>query len=130
MEFIIELLFSILGEICLQIVFEVLADFGLKSFAETMRAKKRNPILAFVGFALLGIIAGGLSLLLFRNHLLKPHWLRVTWLVIMPLMVGKVMSLIGSFWETKHRERTRLETFINGWAFALAMGLVRFFFAK
>ena len=130
MEFIIELLFSIVGELCLQIVFEVLADFGLKSLAETMRAKKRNPALAFVGFVLLGIIAGGLSLLLFRHHLLKPHWLRVTWLVIMPLVVGKVMSLIGSFWETKHRERTRLETFINGWAFALAMGLVRFFFAK
>ena len=43
MEFIIELLFSIVGELCLQIVFEVLADFGLKSLAETMRAKKRNP---------------------------------------------------------------------------------------
>lgn len=130
MEFIFEFLFSFFGELLLQLFVEVLADLGIRALSGWADAAKRNPIAAFLGYAVMGAMAGGLSLLLFRDHMLKATWLRVVLLVIIPLLAGWLMSFIGARREAKGVTRTRLESFANGWAFALAMGLVRFFFAK
>ena len=88
------------------------------------------PISAFLGYLVMGAAAGGISLLLFHDHMLKATWLRVVLLLVIPLLAGWMMSFIGARREAKGAERTRLESFANGWAFALAMGLIRFFFAK
>ncbi|MFA6545223.1 MAG: hypothetical protein WCS99_12465 [Limisphaerales bacterium] len=130
MEFLFEILFSVFGELLLQLLFEVLVDIGFGALAGRAEAAKRNPVVAFFGYILLGAIAGGLSLLLLRNHLLKAMWLRLTTLVVVPVVAGWMMSFIGSRREAKGKERTRMESFANGWAFALAMGMVRFFFAR
>lgn len=130
MEFLFEILFSVFGELLLQLVFEVLADLGLGAWSERAKTARRNPVVAFFGYVCLGAIAGGLSLLLFRDHLLKATWLRVAMLVVVPLLAGWLMSFIGARREAKGGERTRMESFANGFAFALAMGLIRFFFAK
>jgi len=103
---------------------------GLGAWSERANTARRNPVVAFFGYVCLGAIAGGLSLLLFRDHLLKATWLRVAMLVVVPLLAGWLMSFIGARREAKGGERTRLESFANGFAFALAMGLIRFFFAK
>ncbi len=130
MEFLFEILFSVFGELLLQLLFEVLVDIGFGALASSAQVAKRNPVVTFLGYVCLGAIAGGLSLLLLHNHLLKAMWLRVAMLVVIPAVAGWLMSFIGSRREAKGGERTRLESFINGWGFALAMGLVRFFFAK
>ena len=62
--------------------------------------------------------------------MLKATWLRVVLLVVIPLVAGWLMSFIGARREAKGASRTRLESFANGYAFALAMGVVRFLFAK
>ncbi|MBI5803002.1 MAG: hypothetical protein HZA92_20055 [Verrucomicrobia bacterium] len=129
MEFIFELVFNIVGELFLQLVGELLVDYGLRSTVDGDTAR-RHPLLSFFGNVLLGAIAGGLSLLVFNVHLLKAPWLRVAMLFVIPPLAGLAMSAFGK-WQEKHGgERASLERFWHGLAFALAMGLVRFFFAK
>ena len=130
MEFLFELLFSVLGELLLQLVFEVLVDLGLGAWSERAKTARRNPVFAFLAYVCLGAVAGVLSLLLFRDHLVRATWLRVVMLVLIPLLAGWLMSFIGARREAKGGERTRMESFANGFAFALAMSLIRFFFAK
>ena len=130
MEFLFELLFSFFGELLLQLVFELLVYFGFGSTADRAKAARRNPVVAICGWIFLGAIAGGVSLVLMRNHLLKQVWLRVAMLLVIPALAGWMMSALGRFRETKGQERTRLESFWCGFAFALSMSLVRFFFAK
>lgn len=129
MEIIFEILFSFLGELLLQLFGELLIDFGLRSAVDGETARK-HPILSFLGNIVLGLVAGLLSLLIFGHHLLKHAGLRVAMLVVIPPLAGWVMSVFGR-WQEKHGgERASLERFWNGFAFALAMGLVRFFWAK
>jgi hypothetical protein len=130
MEIILEFLFSFFGELLLQLFAEVLADLGVRFVSGWADAAKQNPVAAFLGYLVMGAVAGGLSLLLFREHMLKATWLRVVLLVVIPLVAGWLMSFIGARREAKGASRTRLESFANGYAFALAMGVVRFLFAK
>ena len=51
-------------------------------------------------------------------------------LVGIALVAGWAMSAFGKWQEKQGGVRASLERFWNGFAFALAMGLVRFFFAR
>jgi hypothetical protein len=128
-EFLFEIIFNFIGELLLQAIIELLVDFGVRSLVDGNTAR-RHPIISLLGNILLGLFAGGLSLLIFKEHFLKAEWLRVAMLFVIPPLAGLMMSQFGK-WQEKHGgERASLERFWHGLAFALAMGLVRFFFAK
>mgnify|MGYP003331797651 CR=1 FL=1 len=91
MEIILEFLFSFFGELLLQLFAEVLADLGVRFVSGWADAAKQNPVAAFLGYLVMGAVAGGLSLLLFREHMLKATWLRVVLLVVIPLVAGWLM---------------------------------------
>ena len=128
----LEFLFTVVGEFLLQVVVEVLAQIGLHclySLAEPFR-KPPNPWFAAVGYTLFGAIAGGLSLLMFPAHLVKGKTLRMVNLVATPVAVGFVMSAVG-LWRAKRGQTVlRIDRFFYGFAFALSLALVRFWFAK
>ena len=129
MEVIFEILFNVLGELFIQLVGELLVNYGLRAAVDGDTAR-RHPFLSLFGNILLGAIAGGLSLLVFREHFLKAQWLRVAMIFVIPPLAGVMMSAFGK-WQEKHGgERASLERFWNGLAFALAMGIVRFLYAK
>ena len=129
MEFIFEILFNIFGELLIQCFGELLVNYGLRSAVDGETAR-RHPFLSFFGNVLLGAIAGGISLLIFKEHFLKAAWLRIAMLFVIPPLAGVMMSAFGK-WQEKHGgERASLERFWHGLAFALAMGLVRFLYAK
>lgn len=129
MELILELLSSGLIELLIQVFGELLVDYGLRSAVDGATAR-RHPILSFLANVLLGLITGGVSLMIFDHHFLKATWARVVMLVIIPLLAGWMMSAFGKWQEKRGGERASLERFWNGFAFALAMGLVRFCWAK
>ena len=108
MEFLFELFFEFL----LQILFELLAELGLHSIAEVFHGRKdRNPILAFTGYALLGLAAGGISLLLFPSQLLHSSKLHGIGLLAIPLLAGSVMSALGVLRRRSGKEVIRLDSF-------------------
>jgi len=128
MEFIFEILFQFLGEILLQAVFELLAELGIRSLADTLR-RPRHPALSTLGFTLWGLVAGGISLLIFPNSPIHEPLLRAANLVVTPVALGFAMMLVGRIRLKKGQDLVRLDRFGYAFVFAFAMALVRYIWA-
>jgi hypothetical protein len=135
MEIIFEVLLQIILEFILGIGAELLAELGLHGVAHVFRGRKtRNPALAFIGYALLGVMVGGVSLLVFPRALVRGASFHGTsfhgiGLLISPLLAGFVMSAIGSLRRRRGMSLIRLDSFAYGFIFAFGMALIRFLFA-
>lgn len=131
LEFLFEFIFQVVFEFLLQIFGELLVELGLRSVTEPFSSSEgRKPLLAGAGYALLGLIAGGLSLLFFPRALLRSTSLHGISLLITPLLAGGAMSLVGA-WRRRRGERLlRLDSFGYAFVFAFAMALVRLLFTK
>lgn len=138
MEILVEILFQIvvwilqvIGELLLQIFGEALAELGLRSLGEPFRrAPPIHPALAGLGYFLLGLMAGGLSLWIVPVLFIQAQWLRVTNLLLTPLIAGLAMSAIGRYRKRKAQELIRLDTFAYGAVFAFGMSLVRYIWGQ
>ena len=124
----LEFLFEILGEFLLQVLGEALMEVGLHSLAEPFR-RTPNPWLAAVGYALLGAALGGMSLLVFSDYLVATKSLRVANAALSPIAAGLCMAAIGAWRARRGQAVLRIDRFSYGYLFALAFGLVRFWFA-
>jgi hypothetical protein len=129
MEIIFEGLFGFLLEFILQIFGELLVELGLRSLAEPFREQEaRNPILTLFGYALLGSIVGGLSLLIFPRTFVRSESMHGIGLLITPVLAGLAMSGLGWLRNRQGKKLLRLDSFGYGFTFALGMALVRFAF--
>ena len=123
-----EFLFEFLGEFLLQALGEVLLELRFRSMAEPFR-RRPNPWLASVGDVLIGAILGGLSLLVFPRLLVAAR-LRTANLFVTPVVSGALLGLFG-LWRRRDDDVTPpFDRFVDGFLFALAFAVVRFFFAK
>ncbi|MES2301798.1 MAG: hypothetical protein V4521_06955 [Pseudomonadota bacterium] len=125
MEFVFEVLLQFGGEILLQALFEVLAELGMRSMADTLR-KPRTPLFSTIGFILWGFIAGGISLLLFPTSPIADPTLRAINLFITPTAIAAIMMLIGRVRTKKGQTLVRLDRFGYAFVFAFGMALVRY----
>jgi len=123
----LELLFELLGEFLLQVIGETLVEIGFHSLAEPFR-RPPNPWLAALGYALFGAALGGLSLLAFPHNLVPAPW-RVANLIATPVAVGVLMAALGAWRARRGDTVLRIDRFAYGYLFALAVAVVRFFFA-
>jgi len=131
-----ELLFELLlafGELFLEVLFEfageALLDLALRAIAEVFETSRfTSPVLASVGYTLLGASAGGLSLFIFPHPLVHPSRLHGINLLVSPIVTGLVMSLIGSILSRQGKKVVQIESFGYGFAFAFGMALIRYFF--
>ncbi|MEO6743444.1 MAG: hypothetical protein ABIS28_22235 [Caldimonas sp.] len=124
----LELLFEVFGEFLLQAIGEVLFEIGLHSLAQPFR-KRRNPWVAAIGYAFLGAVAGGLSLLVFQGNFASQSW-RIANLIITPIAVGGIMALVGAVRSSRGQELFRIDRFAYGYLFALSLALIRYWFAR
>lgn len=130
MEIILEFVLQAFFEFLLQIVAEVLFELGFRSVGEVFkRNPRKNPTLAFIGYALLGAIIGGLRLLFFSEHFIANRSLRQANLVITPTLAGFLMSALGAWRHSRGLGTIRLDSFSYGFIFAFGMALIRYFFA-
>ncbi len=121
MEFLFEIIFQVLCEVLIQILFEL----GFHSLVEPFK-NRPNPYFAFISYAILGAVAGGLSLLFFKELFVKNEILKVINLFLTPCLVGLAMSSLGKLRERNGRELINLDKFAYGFVFAFGMALVRF----
>jgi hypothetical protein len=128
-EILLEILFAVLevvAELLLQIFAEALFEFGLQCLGEAFRRPKPlHPGMAAVGYAMLGAVAGAISLTVFPHRFIATPWLRVVNLIITPVAAGAVMATIGAWRRKREKELIRLDRFSYGYLFALAMAVVR-----
>jgi hypothetical protein len=131
-----ELLFELLlafTELFLEVLFEVTAgallDLAQRAIAEVFKPFRfASPVLASVGYMLLGALAGGWSLLIYPHHLVRPSRLHGISLLVSPIVTGLVMSLIGSILRRQGKKVVQIESFGYGFAFAFGMALIRYLF--
>lgn len=123
LELFLEVLFEFAGEALLDLLLRAL-------FSVLENPEFRNPLTASLGYAILGALAGGLSVLVFPHPLVQPSRLHGISLVVSPIVTGAIMSLIGSMLRHRGKKVIQLETFGYGFAFAFGMALVRFIFVR
>ena len=133
-----EILFALLSgliELFLDAFFELVAAAILDLVSRTIAGvfeglEISSPVFASVGYGLLGVLTGGLSLLIFPHPLVHPSRIHGISLLVSPVIAGIVMSMIGSILRERDKKVVRIESFGFGFAFAFGMAVVRFFFAK
>lgn len=106
---------------------EALAEFGLHSMREPFRTPPK-PWLAAIGYAILGTIAGAISLLILPTLFVHSHGLQLMNVVVTPIAAGLAMMAIGAWRRRRDQELIRIDQFAYGYLFALAMALVRYSF--
>ncbi len=82
-------------------------------------------------YGLLGLLAGALSFVVLPHRLVNlesPFGFRGISLLISPIIAGLVLSSVGAVMRTWGKRVTPIEMFWYGFAFALGMALIRFFF--
>jgi hypothetical protein len=131
-EFVLQLLLvfiELFGEVLFEIVGEALLDLAQRVMAEVFETSRSiRPEFASLGYALLGVLAGGLSVLILPHPLVRPSKIHGISLLVSPLVTGLVMFLIGSMLRRQGKKVVQIESFGYGFAFALGMALVRYFF--
>ena len=139
-----ELLAAILGAIAeflleafLELIAAAVLDLASRAllglFRGVVEAVKDNRALMGVIYALLGALAGGLSLLVLPHPLIRrdhPTGFHGISVLISPIVAGFVLSAVGGILRRQGKKVTPVETFGYGFAFALGMAIVRLFFAK
>ena len=131
MEFIAELLLQVILEFLLPLLGELFIEVGLRSLGEPfVNREARNPVLAGIGYSLLGLILGGLSLLVFPDSFVRSERFHGINLLITPVLGGLGMSALGWLRRRQGQTLLRLDSFIYGFLFAFMMALVRFVFTN
>lgn len=119
-----------LAEILLQVLFEALAELGLRPFVEPFKpARQVSPWVAAIGYVIYGAAVGGISLYFFPAPFLTATWARIANLAVAPLAAGAAMAMIGAWRRKRGEDLIRLDRFSYGVLFALSMAVVRYLFA-
>lgn len=129
MEFLIELMLELFGEVLLQVVLQAMAEAGLYAVRKPGEHAPPSPWLLVLGYGLLGLLVGGVSLLVFPHSMMHSLSGRVVSLVLTPIASGLAMSLIGAWRQRRGQQALAMDRFAYGYGFALVVALVRFAWA-
>jgi hypothetical protein len=125
-----EIIFELFLELLLQVLFEAGLELGLHTLDRARPFPKVNPWLASLGYLVMGVAVGAISLLVFSAPLIKSEAGQVANLIVTPLAAGAIMTLFGSWRRRRGDNLLRIDRFAYGYLFALGMALVRFGFAN
>jgi hypothetical protein len=117
------------AELLLEIVAEFLFESGSRKARRKIRPAK-SPLVAAIGYAMLGALTGLISLWAFPHLFMDAKWLQIANIVVTPILAGGAMAALGAWRRRREQELVRLDTFAFGYVFALAMAVVRFSFGE
>jgi len=122
-ELFAEVLFELLGEELTALAVRLIRKVVGKSVAIL-------PILAILGYFLLGAAYGALSVGFYPHPLIRRTKFHGASLVISPVITGLIMARIGLVRKRNDKDVVRVESFQYGFSLALGAAAVRFLFAK
>jgi hypothetical protein len=123
LEPILMFVLELFGEILLEGLFEL----GLEGVKQARGRENRHPLVASLGYLLLGAAIGVLWVWLVPGRILRGRALQGASLVLGPLFAGVVMEAWGRSRRAAGHATTNLATWYGGAAFALGIAVVRFF---
>jgi len=120
----LEIILELLAELVLQVIGEVLVELGL----ERVRRQPgiAHPALAMLGWAALGAVAGGMSVLIVPHRVTSWASSPVWSLILAPLLVGAALHGFGAWRRRRGHTTSQLAMFSGGAACAFGYGLVRY----
>jgi len=122
---------ELLFEVFFQLVLEAIVALIVRSIRNVFEESSAiHPILAAVGYLLLGTVFGMASVRLFPHPLFHPSKFHGISLVISPVITGLVMSQVGALIRRKGRQAVRIESFGYGFTFALGLAMIRVIFVR
>jgi hypothetical protein len=131
MDIIFEFIVSFLTELGGPLIFELLAELGLRSAASALgKDKEIHPIFSLFGYIFLALICSSISIAIHRGHYIKNVNLQYLNLVISPVLIGLIMKYRGKYLHAKDKKTIRLDSFWYGYVFALTFSLVRFIYGN
>lgn len=126
MEFLLTLIFEVVGQFLFELFFELL----FRGLVQPFRVERKlHPGVAVVAYSLLGAATAGISLYFWPAHLINPMEFRILSLICNPIALGCGFEWFGRRLERKGKPRSALDYFAYGFTFALSFGLVRLVFA-
>ena len=125
MEFLVEIILQFFGELLLQVVTQLIVEFGFHSLAAPFR-RAQNPIWPIIGFTLWGAAIGAVSLWLFPRSFIQDPTFREINLFVTPVVVGIVMWVVGRIRLKKGQDLNHLDRFGYAFTLAFAMAFIRY----
>jgi hypothetical protein len=122
-----ELLFEVFFQVVLETIVALIARSIRSVFTQPIAI---DPILAAIGYLLLGISFGTVSLHFFPHPLVHTSRFHGISLMLSPAITGFVMSQVGVLLRLKGKRAVRIESFGYGFTFALGLAIIRFFFSR
>ncbi len=120
---------EVFSEFLVQLLLEALVEIGLHAQKKPHR-RIHNPWLATLAYTGFGMIIGGVSLLIFPAHLITSDAARFINLFATPVAIGLAMSWLGAWRSRRGQVVLCIDRFACGYAFALALAVVRFIAAE
>jgi hypothetical protein len=109
-----------------EILGEVLLELGFAAFKAAYDRANWNPVIASVGYLLLGGAFGAGFVWLLPYRLVPPGPFPGISIMLAPLASGLAMYALGKYRRAHGHTTTNLATFHGGAAFAFGASLVRF----
>jgi hypothetical protein len=122
LEAVLWIIFELVGDI----VFEALLEMALGGLKGAFDRENRDPAIATVGYAVLGAVIGGLSILCLPHPILRASPIPGVSIVLGPLAAGLAMEWWGRYRTRRGYDPTNLATWYGGAALAFTMSLVRY----
>jgi len=130
MEILLGLL-EMLLEAGLELAGEAVLDLADRAVMEVFNvSESRRPVLAGTGYLLLGFLTGGISVLIVPHPLVHRSRVHGISVLISPVITGTVMWMVGWWLRKRGKKVVQIESFWYGFVFALAMALMRLWFAR
>jgi hypothetical protein len=129
-DFLAEIL-AIIAEAFLEIAGELLISLLARAMGKLLKAiLDLGPVATTIGVLLIGAATGACSVVIFPHPLVHPSKMHGISLIVSPMIAGLAMSQFGRILRNRGTKTIQIESFVYGFAFALAMAVVRFAFVQ
>jgi len=120
---VVDIIFELLLELLLQVIGEALVDIGVQRVRSPPDGTR--PMLAALGWAVFGAVAGGASGWLVPHRVTSWTFAPIWSLVVAPLVIGAALHGFGVWRRRRGHTTSQLATFYGGAVCAFGYGLAR-----
>ena len=129
MEDFLAVILEAIAEAILAIAGEFLISLLARAFKGLLKTiSELGPVATAACVVLLGTATGACSVIIFPHPLVHPTKMHGVSLILSPILAGLVMSQLGRLLRNRGARTIQIESFVYGFAFALAMAVIRFAF--
>ena len=124
--------FEIAGEFFFQLIVQGIVEVIVRPVGYALGGvyQGKPTWYASLGYAIMGFVVGGLSILIHPQSLMPSQKVSIVGLIVVPIILGGLFSIWGLILRKHGKRALELDTFFGSWAFAVSFGAARMLFAR